>query len=76
MLNFLEAIETNTRPIADVEEGHISTASCILANIAMELGRPLVYDSQTRQVIGDSEATAMLMRPYREGYVHPLPSYV
>ncbi len=75
-LNFLEAIETGTRPVADIEEGHISTASCILANMAMELGRPLVYDSKTRQVIGDAEATAMLMRPYRAGYVHPLPSYV
>lgn len=76
MRNFLEAIETNTRPIADVEEGHISTASCILANMSMELGRPLVYDPKTRQVIGDSEATALLMRPYREGYVHPVPGWV
>ncbi len=76
MLNFLAAIENNERPVADIEEAHISTASCILANISMELGRPVVYDSKTRQVIGDPEATAMLMRPYREGYVHPLPEYI
>ncbi len=40
MLNFLDAITTKGRPVADIEEGHISTASCILANISMQTGRP------------------------------------
>jgi hypothetical protein len=31
MLDFLAAIDQRSRPIADIEEGHISTASCILA---------------------------------------------
>ena len=44
MLNFLEAIEKGGRPVADIEEGHISTASCILANVSMKTGRPVVYD--------------------------------
>ena len=39
MLDFLAAIETRGRSIADIEEGHISTASCILANLSMKLGR-------------------------------------
>ncbi len=38
MLNFLEAIDKNTRPVADIEQGHISTASCIIANLSMKLG--------------------------------------
>jgi len=29
LLDFLAAIEQRTRPVADIEEGHISTASCI-----------------------------------------------
>ena len=56
MRDFVAAIESNgqKRPIADIEEGHISTASCILANISMDLnGRPLTYDPKTRQVVGD-----------------------
>jgi len=57
--------------VADIEEGHISTASCVMANISMQLGRPLVYDSQNRKVIGDKEATKMLRRPYRAPWVHP-----
>lgn len=30
MLNFLHAVDTRSKPISDIEEGYISTASCIL----------------------------------------------
>jgi predicted dehydrogenase len=76
MLNFVKAIEEKGRPIADIEEGHISTASCILANVSMQLGRPVSYDPKTRQIIGDAEATALLQRPYRAPWVHPDPNNV
>ncbi|MBD0376429.1 MAG: Gfo/Idh/MocA family oxidoreductase, partial [Flavisolibacter sp.] len=56
MLNFLSAINNGSRPVADIEEGHISTASCILANISMKTGRPVVYDPQKRQITNDPEA--------------------
>lgn len=72
MLDFLKAIENQSKPVADIEDGHISTASCILANISMQLGgRPLVYDAQKRKVVGDKEATALLRRKYRKGWTHP-----
>ena len=73
MLDFLNAIETQTQPISNLREGHISAASCILANVAMDLGRPLVYDPKVRIVKGDPAATALLQRPYRSGWTHPLP---
>ena len=38
MLDFLNAIATRGKPVADIEEGHISTTSCILANMAMATG--------------------------------------
>jgi|SRR5579872_2518161 len=71
MLDFLHAIATRGRPVADVEEGHISTASCILANMSMKLGRSLSWDAEKRQVIGDAEANRLLRRPYRAPWVHP-----
>ena len=71
MRNFLEAIEKGGRPVADIEQGHISTASCILANMSMQLGRPLTYDPAKKEVIGDAEATAMLARKYRGPWQHP-----
>jgi predicted dehydrogenase len=72
MLDFLKAIENNSRPVADIEEGHISTASCIIANLSMKLGRPLSYDPIQKVIIGDAEATKLLQRPYREPWVHPV----
>jgi predicted dehydrogenase len=73
MLNFLEAIDKGTKPVADIEQGHISTASCILANISMALGgRPLTYDAVKKEVIGDPEATQLLQRKYRGPWVHPV----
>jgi predicted dehydrogenase len=72
MLDFLAAIDKRSRPVADIQEGHISTASCILANVSMKLGgRPLVYDQAKRHVVGDHEATKLLRRTYRSGYKHP-----
>jgi predicted dehydrogenase len=65
MLDFLAAIDKKSRPIADIEAGHISTASCIIANLAMRLGRPLSYDPVKKVIINDPEATALLARPYR-----------
>lgn len=71
MLNFLDAIKSNTRPIADIEHGHISTASCIMANLSMELGRSLSYDPINKKVIKDKEATKRLERAYRNPWDHP-----
>ncbi len=71
MRNFLDAIATRERPVADIEQGHISTASCILANLSMNLGRSLEWDSENQQVVGDDEANALLARSYRRPWVHP-----
>lgn len=71
MRDFLHAISTRGRPVADIEEGYISAASCILANLALQLGRSLHWDPQTQRVVGDDEANALLRRPYRSPWVHP-----
>jgi predicted dehydrogenase len=76
ILDFVRAREDRSRPVADVEEGHISTACCVLANLALQLRRPLSYDSATRRVINDDEATRLLARPYREPWRHPDPEIV
>ncbi len=76
MLDFLEAIRTRGKPVADIEEGYISTTSCILANMAMSLGRTLTWDPEKGQVVGDDEANRLLRRPYRDPWVHPDPETV
>jgi hypothetical protein len=71
MQDFLAAIDARSKPVADIEQGHISTASCILANNAMKLGRTLTWDPQKHQVVNDAEANRLLSRPYRAPWVHP-----
>ena len=71
MLDFLAAIEKRSRPVADIEQGHISTASCILANVAMDLGRTITYDLRSRKVAGDREANLRLRQAYRQPWKHP-----
>ena len=73
MLDFLKAIDSRTQPVSDIEQGHISAASCILANNALKLGRTLQFDPATMTVVGDKEATKLLRRPYRAPWKHPEP---
>ncbi len=71
MRDFLRAIDERSRPVADIEQGHISTACCVLANISLDLGRSLRWDSARHQVAGDAEANRRLARTYREPWTHP-----
>lgn len=74
--DFLAARVSRGRPVADIEEGHISSAMCQLANLSLELGRPVAYDPATRTVPNDAEATRRLARPYRGAWVHPDPARI
>jgi len=69
--NLLACIANGEKPEADIEEGHISSASCILANLSLKTGRTLSFDPETRSIPGDAEATALLQRPYRSPWKHP-----
>jgi hypothetical protein len=74
MQDFLAAVDSRGRPVADIEEGYISTASCILANLAMKTGRTFEWDAVKQQVVDDDEANRLLTRPYRRPWVHPASS--
>ncbi len=71
MKDMLRAIANRSRPVADIEEGHISTATCILANLSMQLGRSLTWDAAKQMVLHDDEANRLLKRPYRRPWTHP-----
>jgi predicted dehydrogenase len=76
MKDLLACIGTRGKPVADIEQGHISSASCILANVSMQLGRSLTWDPAKREVVGDAEANRLLRRPYRAPWIHPDPAKV
>jgi predicted dehydrogenase len=71
MKNFLQCVASRERPVADIEEGHISTALCQLGNIAQQLGRSIAWDAEKEQCVGDEEANKLLRRKYREPWVYP-----
>ncbi len=76
MRNFLDARRQGIKPVADIEQGYISSACCILANLSMELGRSLTWDTGKGRVVGDDEANGRLARTYRGDWQHPTPENV
>jgi predicted dehydrogenase len=73
MQDFLAARREGRKPVSDIEEGHISSAACILANLSMDLGRSLAWDAAAGRIAGDDEANTRLARAYRAPWEHPTP---
>jgi predicted dehydrogenase len=65
---WLDCIRTGNRNGLNVpvEVGHRSATVCHLANIAMELKRPLKWDPAAEQFVDDDEANRHCWRPMRE----------
>jgi predicted dehydrogenase len=63
--NFVDCIKLRSRPAADIEIGHASSALCHLGNIAYRLGREVVFQPEGGTFGGDVQANAQLTREYR-----------
>ena len=74
--NWLDCIRTRNRPLCDVEDGHRVAIACNLANMSLRLGRSIRWDPEKEAVIGDKEAAAMCVRPYRAPWEGVLKSIV
>ena len=65
---FIEAVKSRIDPNVPVEVGHSSCNVCNIGNIAMELGRPVVWNPIVQKFMKDPEATKLLHYDYRPGY--------
>ena len=65
MKNFLECMRSRKEPAAPVEVGHRSNSICVMAHIAMKLGRKLSWDPAAERFVGDDEANRWLDYPHR-----------
>ena len=63
--NFLDCVKSRQQPLSDLESGHQVATVCHLSNISLRTGRKLVWDAEKEEIVGDKEANAMLVRPYR-----------
>ena len=64
MQDLLRAIEKRSKPVADIEQGHISTASCILANLSMRHKTWLDWD-ETNWTVKQGPVKPYLKAKYR-----------
>jgi hypothetical protein len=69
-------MRSRKRPLCEVEDGHRVSIACHLANMSLKLGRSIRWDPEKEQVIGDKEAAAMCLRPYRAPWDAALRSVV
>jgi hypothetical protein len=49
--------------------------ACHLANISLRLGRKIHWDAEKEEIVGDREASALLVRPYRKPWDDVLRSF-
>jgi hypothetical protein len=64
--NFVEAMRTRKATISTLESAIRSDTISHLSDIAIRLGRPIRWDPEKEEILGDAEATARLSRPLRE----------
>jgi hypothetical protein len=61
--NFLDCIRTREKPNSDIEKCYRSSASCLLANVALRSRLRLDWDGET---VKQAEAKKLLTREYRK----------
>ncbi|GAC1300322.1 MAG: Gfo/Idh/MocA family oxidoreductase [Mucilaginibacter sp.] len=67
--DFLQAIRSRTKPVADVEIGHRTATVCNIGNIAYELKRPLHWNPHKEEFKNDDEANRLRSREMRKEWV-------
>jgi hypothetical protein len=58
-------VKSRKEPLSDLQSSHEVAIACHLSNISLRTRRKLVWDAEKEEIIGDAEANAMLLRPYR-----------
>jgi predicted dehydrogenase len=66
--NFLDAVRTDKKLNAEIEEGCKSTLLCHLGNIAWRTNHTLRLDPQSHKIVKDSDAEKLWRREYRRGW--------
>jgi predicted dehydrogenase len=71
--NFIKAVRSRKREElhAEIEEGHLSSALCHLANMSYRLGRTIDFDPKSEACLNDEKAAALSTRNYRKPFVVP-----
>lgn len=63
--NFLDCVKSRGTTNCPIEVGHRSSTATLLANVALEIGRPIHWDAAAERAKGDDDANKLLTRAYR-----------
>jgi predicted dehydrogenase len=64
--DWINCIKSRGQPLCNLEMGHRTSTICNLGNMSLRLGgRAIQWDPEKEVVVGDKEAAAMCVRPYR-----------
>jgi hypothetical protein len=74
--DWLDCMRSRKRPFCEVEDGHRVAIACNLANMSLRLGRSIRWDPEKEQVLGDKEAAALCVKPYRAPWDSALKSAI
>ena len=69
--DFLDAIATGRKPVADIGEIYLATNLALLGMLSLKHGRSLEWDGEKERIIGDEAANKLLRRNYRKGWEYP-----
>ena len=69
--DFIDAIETGSKPAADIENSHYATNMSLLAMMSYKLGRSFKWDGSQQMPVDDPEAVALMERAYRDPWEYP-----
>jgi len=70
--DFLSSIENKTKPVCDIESGHLSTNLSLLGMLSYKLGRSIEWDGDGERIVGDEAANKLLRREYRGPWQYPV----
>jgi len=68
MANFFACVASRDEPVSPVRIQHRTITACHLTNISLRLERPLQWDANKQQIIGDDQANAWQRREQRPPY--------
>jgi hypothetical protein len=64
--NFIEAVKNRHDAVSNIDDAVHSDIISHVSDIAIRMGRKIVWDPVLEEIVGDQQASGMLTRAYRE----------